>query len=62
MMHTLSPASTPGHFFPPQKGTGLSHLLVQLFVPTPHVSLHDPHVHELHPPSTTQCTHITWIK
>ena len=52
--HERSSTFEPRHSFPPQKGTGLLHFLVQLFVPTPHVLLHGPHVHELHPPSTTQ--------
>ena len=46
---TLEPEQT----FPPQEGTGLLHFLLHCFVP-PHVPIHDPHVHELHPPSTTQ--------
>ena len=44
----------PEQSFPPQEGTGLLHFLLHCFVPSPHVALHDPHVHELHPPSTTQ--------
>ena len=51
-MHDLSTALEPGQSFPPQKGAGLLHLLVQLSIPPPHVLLHDPHVHKLHPPST----------
>ena len=51
--HGLLSTLKPGQPIP-SHGVGLSHLLVQLFVPTPHVVLHDPHVHELHPPSTTQ--------
>ena len=47
---TFKPEQPP----PSQEGAGLSHILVQLFVPPPHVLLHNPHVHELHPPSTTQ--------
>ena len=47
-------ALAPEQPFPPQKGTGLLHFLLHCFVPSPHVALHDPHVHELHPPSTTQ--------
>ena len=54
MMHELSSTLEPRQSFPPQEGAGLLHLLVQLFVPPPHVLLHDPHVHELHPPPTTQ--------
>ena len=44
--------------FPPQEGTGLLHLLVNVCVPPPQVLLHGPCVHELHPPSTTEyiCT------
>ena len=44
----------PEQPFPPQEGTGLSHFLLHGFVPRPHVARHDPHVHELHPPLTTQ--------
>ena len=44
----------PGQSFPPQEGTGLSHFLLHCFVLLPHVALHDPQVHELHPPSTTK--------
>ena len=47
-------ALEPEQPFPPQEGTGLLHFLLHCFVPSPHVALHDPHVHKLHPPSTTQ--------
>ena len=40
----------PEQPLPPQEGTGLLHFLLHCFVPLPHVALHDPHVHELHPP------------
>ena len=48
----------PGQLFPPQEGTGLLHFLVSVCVPPPHVLLHDPFIHELHPPSTTLLTNI----
>ena len=48
--HDLLSTLKPGQLFPPQEDV---HLLVHLFVPS-HVLLHDPHVHELHPPLTTQ--------
>ena len=47
-------ALEPEQLFPPQEGTGLLHFLLHCFVPSPHAALHDPHVHELHPPLTTQ--------
>ena len=50
--HGLSLLFEPGQFFPPQEGVGLLHVLVQFIVPPPHVLLHGPHVHELHPPLT----------
>ena len=53
-IHGLSSPLEPRQLFPPQEDAGLLHLLVQLSIPSPHVLLHDPHVHELHPPSTTQ--------
>ena len=56
--HDLFSLFGPGQSFPPQKGTGLSHFLVQFIVPPPHVLLHGPHVHELHPPSTTMITNM----
>ena len=54
--HDLCSALEPEQPAPPQKGAGLLHLLVHLFIPLPHVVLcvQDPHVHELHPPSTIQ--------
>ena len=47
-------ALEPEQLFPPQEGTGLLHFLLHCLVPLPHAALHEPHVHELHPPSTTQ--------
>ena len=49
--HDFSFSESPGQAFPPQIGVGLSHFLVQVIDPSPHVVLHDPQVHELHPPS-----------
>ena len=43
----------PEQPYPPQEGTGLLHFLLHCFVALPHVPIHDPQVHELHPPSTT---------
>ena len=54
MMHELSLTLKPRQSFPSQEGAGLLHLLVQFFIPPPHVLLHDPHIHRPHPPSTTQ--------
>ena len=48
--HDLLSTLEPGQSLPLQKGTGLSHLLVHLFVPPPHVLLHDPHIHGPHLP------------
>ena len=56
--HGLSSLFEPGQSFPPQEGAGLSHFPVQFIVPPPHVLLHGPHVHELHPPSTTMITNM----
>ena len=43
----------PVQLLPPHVGVGLLHLLVNVCIPLPHVLLHDPYVHELHPPLTT---------
>ena len=41
----------PEQVRPPYAGAGLSHSLVLLLIPVPHVSLHDPHsAHSLHMP------------
>ena len=53
LVQNFTLALWPEQSFPPQEGTGLLHCLLHCFVPSPHVALHDPHVHELHPPSTT---------
>ena len=42
----------PLHSFPPHEGFGLSHILVEICVPPPHVLLRGPLLHGLHPPST----------
>ena len=52
MLHLFCLACEPEQLFPPQEGVGLLHLLVNVCIPPPHVLLHDPYVHELHPPST----------
>ena len=56
--HGLSSLLEPGQSFPPQERAGLSHFLLHCFVPPPHVLLHGPHIHELHPPSTTMITNM----
>ena len=53
MLHTSWRLLEPEQLFPPQEGLGLLHLLVKICVPPPHVLLHGPYVHELHPPPTT---------
>ena len=60
--HDLSSLFEPRQYFPPQERAGLSHFLVQLNVPPPHVLLHDSHVHELHPPSTTMVTNMLQVQ
>ena len=52
-VHDFVTTVEAGQRLPPHEGVGLLHLLVYLFVPPPHVLLHDPHVSGLHPPSTT---------
>ena len=54
LVQDCTSALEPEQPFPPQEGTGLLHFLLHCFVPSPHAALHDPHVHELHPPLTTQ--------
>ena len=46
----FSYALSPVQGNPSHEGVGLLHDLVTCFIPTPHVLLHDPCVHELHPP------------
>ena len=53
-MHDSSYLLLPTQGKPPHEGAGLLHDLVSIFIPLPHVLLHDPSVHELHPPSTTE--------
>ena len=53
MLHTSWRLLEPEQPFPPQEGLGLLHLLVKICVPPPHVLLHGPYVHKLHPPPTT---------
>ena len=53
-VHDLVTTPKPEQLLPPQEGAGLLQLLVQVCVPRPHDSLHDPQTNELHPPSTTQ--------
>ena len=38
-------------FFPPQDGEGLVQVLVSIFVPSPHVTLHSDSDHSVYPPS-----------
>ena len=60
--HDLTSLFEPGQCFPPQERVGLSHFLVHLIVPLPHVLLHGPHVHELHPSSTTMITNTLQLQ
>ena len=50
VLHILCLVSEPKQLLPPQEGAGLSHLLVDVFIPPPQVLLHSPDPHELHPP------------
>ena len=57
-MHGSSRVLLPVQGKPSQSGVRLLHVLVSFLIPPPHVLLHDPRVHELHPPSTAEqlCT------
>ena len=44
---------------PPHEGVGLLQNLVYVFIPSPHVTLHGPSVHKLHPPSTMEQSKMT---
>ena len=50
VLHETTPLFGPEQPFPPQKGAGLLHTLVRCRVPLPQLLLHDPYLHELHPP------------
>ena len=54
LLHASSRILMPVQGKPPYEGAGLLHDLVNSFIPPPHVLLHDPSVHELHPPSATE--------
>ena len=54
LLHASSYVLMPVQDNPPHEGVGLLHDLVNCFIPPPHALLHDPSVHELHPPSTTE--------
>ena len=54
VLHEATPLFGPEQSFPPQEGAGLLHILVRCCVPPPQLLLHDPYLHELHLPSTTQ--------
>ena len=56
-MHGFSRVLLPVQCEPPQSGVGLLHVLLSILIPSPHVLLHDPSAHELHPPSTTEQLH-----
>ena len=62
VLHERSSTLDPEQLFPPQEGAGLSHFLVQFIVPLPHVLLHGPHVHGLHPPSTTMIINMLQVQ
>ena len=52
-MHGTLRVLVPSQGKPPHVLEGLLHVLVLFLIP-PQVSLHDPSVHELHPPSTVE--------
>ena len=54
VLHGSTSTFGPLQSFPPQEGTGLLHTLVRCRVPPPQLLLHDPYLHELQPPATTQ--------
>ena len=50
VLHTSCLMFEPKQSFPPQEGVGLSHVLVDVRIPPPHVLEHGPGIQELHPP------------
>ena len=54
ILHASSRVLIPVQGKPSHEGVGLLHDLVKNFIPSSHVLLHGPSVHELHPPSTTK--------
>ena len=58
-LHGSSRVLLPVQGKPSQSDVGLLHVLVSFLIPPPHVLLHDPSVHELHPPSTMEQSKMT---
>ena len=54
LLHDTLRVLVPSQSKPPHVRGGLLHVLVSFLIPSPHVLLHDPLVHELHPPSTIE--------
>ena len=50
LLHPSKRVLMPLQDKPPHEGVGLLQDLVYILIPPPHVLLHDPSVHELHPP------------
>lgn len=63
MMHSAFWNDGPEHAFPPFSGAGFVHVLVRLYVPRPHRTLHSDHgPHELQPPLTVIINKFTGRK